>query len=441
MKIRFAIPLIILLAIVAGFFVYPILLQRAGVYPDFLNRPFRLGLDLLGGTHLVYEANLSQIQESERASAMAGLRDVIERRVNLFGVAEPLVAVNKAGESWRLVVELAGVKDINQAISMIGQTPYLEFKEERPEAETSQILQALNGQTPDPKILDPYFTPTALTGRYLKKSTLIFEPTSGRPEVLLEFDDTGKQIFGEITKKNVGKRLAIYLDGYPISAPVVQQEIIDGNASITGNFSVVESKQLVARLNSGALPVPITVLSQQNIGASLGHDYLVKSLVAGIVGFILVALFMIIWYRLAGVVAVLALSIYSILLLAIFKLIPVTLTLAGIAGFVLSIGMAVDANILIFERLKEELKSGKIFGLALEEGFNRAWSSIRDSNVSSLITCAILYWFGSSIVRGFALTLALGIVTSMFSAITLTRTFLRSVAGTRLASINFLWKH
>ncbi len=441
MKPRLAIPLIIILAIVAGFFVYPTFLQKVGIYPDFLNRPFRLGLDLLGGTHLVYEADLSQIPDGERAAAMEGLRDVIERRVNLFGVAEPVVAVSKAGESWRLVVELAGVKDINQAIQMIGQTPYLEFKEERPEVETSQILQALNGQTPDPKILDPYFVPTALTGRYLKKSTLIFEPTSGRPEVLLEFDDAGKQIFGEITKKNVGKRLAIYLDGYPISAPVVQQEIIDGNASITGNFSVVESKQLVARLNSGALPVPITVLSQQNIGASLGHDYLVKSLVAGIVGFILVALFMIFWYRLAGVVAVLALSIYSILVLAIFKLIPVTLTLAGIAGFVLSIGMAVDANILIYERLKEELRSGKIFGLALEEGFNRAWSSIRDSNVSSLITCAILYWFGSSIVRGFALTLALGILASMFSAITLTRTFLRSVAGTRLARINFLWKH
>ena len=294
MKPRLAIPLIILLAIVAGFFVYPALLQKGGVYPSFLIRPFRLGLDLLGGTHLVYEADLSQIPDSERSAAMNGLRDVIERRVNLFGVAEPLVAVNKANESWRLVVELAGVKDINQAIQMIGQTPYLEFKEERPESETSQILKSLNGQTPDPKIIDPYFVPTALTGRYLKKSTLIFEPTSGRPEVLLEFDDIGKQIFGEITKKNVGKRLAIYLDGYPISAPVVQQEILNGDASITGNFSVAESRQLVARLNSGALPVPISVLSQQNIGASLGHDYLVKSLVAGIVGFILVALFMII---------------------------------------------------------------------------------------------------------------------------------------------------
>lgn len=430
-----AIPIIIVLAIVFGLFVY-----SPSFLPQFFSKPFRLGLDLLGGSHLVYEANLDQVQELDRVSAMDGLRDVIERRINLFGVSEPLVAVNKAGNSWRLVVELAGVKDVNQAIKMIGQTPLLEFKEERPEADSKKIVDSLQGQPADLKVLDPYFTLTPLNGRYLKKSALNFDSRTGRPEVLLEFDDTGKQLFAEITKKNIGKKLAIYLDGYPISAPVVQQEITAGNASITGNFSVAEGKQLVERLNSGALPVPISLLSQQNVGASLGQEYLIKSLMAGFVGFAVVALFMILWYRLAGFVAVGALGLYAILVLTIFKLIPVTLTLAGIAGFVLSVGMAVDANILIFERMKEELRSGKMFSLALSEGFARAWTSIRDSNVSSLITCIILYWFGSSVVRGFALTLAIGILISMFSAITLTRTFLRAFTNTRFARIKFLWR-
>ncbi len=435
MSPRILIPIIMVLAVAAGVFVYP-----PDFLPQSLTRPFRLGLDLLGGSHLVYEADLKQIDEKDRPSAMSGLRDVIERRINLFGVSEPLVAVNQAGDNWRLVVELAGVKDVNQAIKMIGQTPFLEFKEERSEEDSKKIVDSLQGQPADLKVLDPYFIPTQLNGRYLKKSTLSFDSQTNRPEVLLEFDDAGQQLFAEITKKNIGKRLAIYLDGYPISAPVVQQEITAGSASITGNFSVAEGKQLVERLNSGALPVPISLLSQQNVGASLGQEYLVKSLMAGFVGFAVVALFMILWYRLAGILAVGALVFYAILVLTIFKLIPVTLTLAGIAGFVLSIGMAVDANILIFERMKEELRAGKIFSLALNEGFNRAWTSIRDSNISSLITCAILYWFGSSMVRGFALTLAIGILISMFSAITLTRTFLRAFEGTRLSQVKFLWK-
>ena len=259
--------------------------------------------------------------------------------------------------------------------------------------------------------------------------------------MLLEFDEDGKKIFGDLTKRNINKILAIYLDGTPISTPVVQQEILDGNAQITGNFSVKEAKQLVERLNSGALPVPVTLVSQQSVGASLGRDSLVKSLVAGIIGFALIALFMIVWYRIAGVLAILALIIYSVLTLAIFKLIPVTLTLAGIAGFILSIGMAVDANILIFERMKEEFRRGNNFSFALDEGFKRAWTSIRDSNVSSLITAFVLYWFGASIVRGFALTLIIGILVSMFSAITLTRTFLRVFSGTRLKDAKVLWKH
>ncbi len=440
MKPRIIIPLVFILTLIAGFFVYPAVLGKLKAAPQFFIKPFRLGLDLLGGTHLVYEAKLDKIPSADRASAMEGLRDVIERRINIFGVSEPVVAVNKAGQEWRLVVELAGVKNINDAIKMIGQTPYLEFKEARPEEETKQIVESLGSQTYDPREIDPYFTPTQLNGRYLKKAALSFDSQTGRPEVSLEFDETGKDLFGQITKKNINKPLAIYLDGLPISSPVVQQEITSGQAQITGNFNVKEAKQLVERLNSGALPVPINLISQQSVGASLGQDSLRRSLTAGLSGFILVVAFMLVWYRLSGVVAVLALIIYAILTLAVFKLIPVTLTLAGVAGFILSIGMAVDANILIFERMKEELRSGRAFASALEEGFKRAWNSIRDSNVSSLITAAILYWFGSSLVRGFALTLGIGILISMFSAITLTRTFLRVLAGTRLAEVKLLWK-
>ena len=446
MSPRWAIPLIIVFAIIAGFFVYPHYWDvTAGNFLfKFPTKPFRLGLDLLGGTHLVYDADLSKVAEADKATSMDGLKDVIERRVNLFGVSEPVVAVNHAGDNWRLTVELAGIKDINEAIKEIGQTPYLEFKQERPEAETKQITDSLQKQgqaSYDPKVLDPYFTPTALNGRYLTKASIQFDQTTARPSVTLQFNDEGRQLFAELTKNNVGKRLAIYLDGYPISTPVVQQEITDGNAQITGSFSAIEAKQLAERLNSGALPVPINLVSQQSVGASLGTDSLAKSLVAGLAGFILVAAFMILWYRLSGVLAVCALIIYTIITLTLFKLIPVTITLAGIAGFILSIGMAVDANILIFERMKEELRAGKIFSLALDEGFKRAWTSIRDSNVSSLITSGILYWFGTSLVRGFALTLGLGILISMFSAITLSRTFLRAFANTRLKDVKFLWRH
>lgn len=437
MSPRIAIPLIIFLAIIAGVFVHPV----TNFYPKSLIRPFRLGLDLLGGTHLVYQADLSGVEESDKDSYMNGLKDVVERRVNFFGVSEPSITVNHSGENWRLIVELAGVKDINQAIKLIGQTPFLEFKEQLSEEVSKKMVEDLKKQPEQVQAqVDPYFSATGLNGRYIKKASLSFDSQTNRPEVLLEFDDIGKQLFADITKKNVGKQLAIYLDGQPISAPVVQQEITDGSAQITGNFSINEAKTLVERLNSGALPVPIELISQQSVGATLGQVSLEKSLMAGIIGFVLVALFMIIWYRMAGIMAVLALIIYTIISLTIFKLIPITLTLAGIIGFILSIGMAVDANVLIFERMKEELRSGKPFGISLKEGFSRAWTSIRDSNVSSLITAFVLYTFGSSLVRGFALTLIIGIFVSMFSAITLTRTFLRAFESTRLQRIKFLWR-
>jgi protein-export membrane protein SecD len=398
-KIRLIVVGIFILAIIAGSLNYPVLWDKAVDFlnnniglglPHFYKLPFRLGLDLQGGT-----------------------------------VAEPIVQINKVKDSYRLIVELPGVRDIHQAIEMIGETPYLEFKEQRTEEETEEILKRQEEGDEEALIMDPYFKPTPLTGRYLKKSQLTFEQTTNEPYVALEFDKEGGDIFAELTKRNIDKLLAIYLDGVPISIPRVQEEISGGRAQITGEFTLAEAKELAQRLNAGALPVPITLIGQQSIGASLGQDSLFRSLRAAIIGLIAVALFMIIYYRVPGILAVIALAVYAILVLAIFKLIPVTLTLAGMAGFILSVGMAVDANVLIFERVKEERKAGRDKISSINKGFKRAWPSIRDGNVSTLITAIILYWFGTSIIKGFALTLLIGILISMFTAIVLTRHLLK----------------
>ncbi len=414
LKYRIIAVVVILAGIGIGYFDVLHLYSANSIF----SRPFKLGLDLQGGVHLVYKADVSQIKPVEITDAMNGLRDVIERRVNLFGVAEPLVQIeqkgilkNIEGREQRLIVELPGVTDVGQAISMIGETPFLEFRVESPNIKEDMLV-------------DEAFLPSQLTGRYLKKATLEFNPTTYEPEVSIEFDGDGAKLFAELTKENVGKRLAIFLDGAPISTPVVREEISGGKAQITGQFTPQEAKLLVQRLNSGALPVPIELISQQNIGPTLGEKVLAQGVTAGIYGLILVALFLILWYRLPGLVAVLALCLYTVIVLAIFKLIPVTLTAAGIAGFILSIGMAVDANILIFERMKEERLLGKSLNTAITEGFQRAWNSIRDSNISSLITAVILFWMGTSMVKGFALTLGIGVLVSMFSAITISRTFL-----------------
>jgi len=614
---------------------------RVGHYPE---RPFRLGLDLQGGAHLVYEADVLKIDSSERDSAVEGVRDVIERRVNAFGVAEPLVQTARTGDSWRVVVELAGVKDIKAAIKQIGETPVLEFKEEstpeptreltidekrdleqynkeakkrvdevkktllsetevdfmalakkysddittrdfggsigfitgasaypelwawadkngagkitidpiltsegwnfvqvrsfedkgkevhaqhllicfrgadRCERDTSKDearkkIEELKAQaTPDnfekltrenstepgaaersgdlgwfgkgmmvkpfedvifamqngtisdvvetqfgfhliykieerplkaynvnrvlikEKTEADYLPPptpwknTGLSGKHLVRALLQFDQNTNTPEVGLEFNDEGKKLFSDITTKNLGKLVAIFLDGEPISVPRVQSAITDGKAVITGNFTVKEAKILVQRLNAGALPVPINLISQQTVGATLGQASIQASLKAGLIGFALVAIFMILYYRFAGVLAVLALIIYSTIVLALFKLIPVTLTLSGIAGFILSIGMAVDANVLQFERLKEELRSGKGLQSAIEDAFKRAWPSIRDSHLTTLFGALILFWFSTSLVKGFGLTLSVGVIVSLFSAITVTRVLLRIVA-------------
>ena len=402
--------------------------------------PFRLGLDLLGGTHLVYDADLSQIEEKDYNSSMDGLKDVIERRVNLFGVREPVVQKEGAGSRQRLVVELAGIIDPAQAIKEIGKTPFLEFKE--PKSNFEEIIE--NNQKVFEagefgEIEDP-FQSTDLTGRYLDKAELGFDHITYKPLVLLQFNEEGSRIFEDLTSEQVGKPLAIYIDGILISSPIVQEKISGGRAQITGSFTIDEAKQLARNLNAGALPVPINLISQQTVGPTLGEVSLQKSLKAGIIGFLVVLLFLIFFYRFPGFLASLALGIYVAIILSLFKIIPVTLTLAGIGGFILSIGMAVDANVLIFSRFREELSRGKNFSTSLEEGFKRAWPSIRDGNLTTLLVALILFGFGTSFVKGFALTLTIGILISMFSAIFITKNFLKFFEGTRLEKIKCLWK-
>lgn len=554
------------------------------VLPQAPDSPFVLGLDLQGGTQLVYEADVANIAESERLSALEGVRDIIERRVNGAGVSEPVVQINRTLQGdYRIIVELAGIKNVNDAIKLIGETPLLEFKEQSAETqdisaepnaeavafnkqvlsqaqaalkeikangnwqtvadkykaklenkdgitaesqpELAAVLQNLsvNGVTDSPvkvgeslmvvKLLNkadkenPFkdqagqspvissFTAqmlsfatqdespvlnlgdnwknTELSGKNLKKATLQFNAQDSSPEVSLEFDSEGAEMFANITERNIGKPVAIFLDGYAISVPTVNDRIPDGRAVISGHFNVQEAKLLVQRLNTGALPVPINLIGQQTIGASLGQKSINNSVFAGLVGFALVALFMILFYRLPGLISVFSLAIYALTVLTIFKSTPiwlallfilllvvlfvsifnhlkifdgvfsaalflvilaflvfyanqpVTLTLAGITGFILSIGMAVDANVLIFERMKEELQSGKPLAAALDDGFKRAWPSIRDGNITTILTCFILMGFGTGLVKGFGATLFIGVSVSMFSSIVITYTLLK----------------
>ncbi|MDQ7814891.1 MAG: protein translocase subunit SecD [Patescibacteria group bacterium] len=648
--------LLALLALIVGGISYPPAANKVidtlnywvGTHFGRIEKGFVLGLDLQGGTHLDYEADVSQVTANERASALNGVRDVIERRVNSIGVSEPSITTARAGDSWRVSVELAGVRDINQAIKLIGETPILEFKEQNseparsltdeekakmeadnkaaaakanedlakakanpsvveelakdhssddaskalggdlgfikdkqqyidifeatknlgagqvyekviettdsfivakveetkaadPEIQARHILIQFAGATSAPttttatkdeakkrleeiqkevrpenfaesakkyseepgadesggdlgwfgkgvmvedfekavfglktgeisnivetqfgyhliyktgerpvndvrvravfakKTLESDILPpqsewkaTQLTGKQLDRAQLDFDQNVGSAQVSLKFDDEGKQLFAEITKRNLGKPVAIFLDGEPISIPTVQSEITGGEAVITGNFTIDEAKLLAQRLQAGALPVPIKLIAQQSVGPTLGQDSVDKSVVAGLLGFLLVAIFMIVWYRLPGLIAVVALLLYVGISFSVFKLLPVTLTLSGIAGFILSIGMAVDANVLIFERLKEEFKLGKTWQQALEEAFRRAWTSIRDGNLTTLISCGVLYWFSSAVIKGFALTLAIGVMLSMFSAIVVTRTLMRVAMSSSL---------
>lgn len=397
--------IIVLLVAITGFFVFP-----KGLGSKIL--PWRLGLDLVGGSYLVYEVDMSGVAAADRTSVLSGLRDVMERRVNVFGVSEPRVTTAKRGESYQLIVELAGIKDVEEAIKQIGRTALLDFRE---------VQQTGEGE--NAKI---NFKLTPLTGRYLKSAQVSSNSTTGQPTILIDFNSEGAKIFEELTKRNIGKPLAIFLDGQLISMPTVQEAIGGGHAQISGQFTFQEVKRLVSLFNAGALPAPVNLISQQTVGASLGTDSLKKALAAGAAGTLAVILFMLLYYRKFGIVASLALVFYIIFTAGVFKLLGITMTLAGIAGFILSIGMAVDANILIFARTKEETNKGMSKIGAIEEGFRRAWPSIRDSNISTMLTSVILYYLTSSFVRGFALTLFAGVVVSMFSAITVSRVILRT---------------
>ncbi len=401
------------------------------VYDSQVNgyRPFRLGLDLSGGTQLIYKADLSSIPPTTVRDSMDALRDTIERRVNIFGVAEPLVQTERggtlAGETEeRLIVELPGVTDTQAAIDMIGQTPTLEFR----------LLKADAVSPPEGSSLETIreqFEPATVTGKHVARASLQFGNGSGLANeavVVVDFNSEGGELFANLTADNIGRPFGIFLDGSLISIPVIREPIPGGTAVISGNFTPTEARELVRNLNFGALPVPITLLSTQAVSGTLGAEAVADGITAGFWGLGAVALFMIIWFRLPGLLATLALVLYAVLTLALFKLIPVTLTAAGIAAFILSIGMAVDANVLIFARMKEELEKGKSVEAAVREGFARAWASIRDSNISSMITATILFWLGTSIVKGFALVFGLGVLVSMLTAITVSRTFLLAVS-------------
>lgn len=409
--------------------------------------PFKLGLDLAGGSHLVYKADTSKVPAADVPELMDVLRAVIEKRVNRLGTEENVVYVERSSivaeeQHERLVVELPGVTDVADAVAEIGRTPQLEFK--LIDVERAQKLDTLMQATnTDPDILaasiaaigDPY-TDTGLTGRYLESAMLEFTGSqvgqvANEPVVSIRFNPEGGELFATITRDNVGEQLAIFLDGQPISAPRINEAIVGGTAIISGGFTPEEARALAENLNFGALPVPIELVSTQTIDATLGAGVLAESWQAGVVGFSIISLFMILWYRVAGLVASVALGFYIVVTLAIFMFVPVTLTAAGLAGFVLSLGMAVDANVLIFERMKEEYRLGKGSHEAAREGFKRAWQAIKDSNVTGLLSAVILFWFGTSLIKGFALVLGLGIFTSMLSAIVFTRTLLLALPNVK----------
>ncbi|MFA4845472.1 MAG: protein translocase subunit SecD [Patescibacteria group bacterium] len=612
--------------------------------PTIPEVPFKLGLDLQGGTHLTYEADMTQILEEDRVEALEGVRDVIERRVNAFGVSEPVVQTTTTGGTYRIVIELAGVLDVSSAIALIGETPVLEFKSpgqeldrdptqeeldelsaanqaeraaaravlnralagedfgalvsefsldpnkattsgvienitsdsyfseyvtlierglapgqlyynllenedgvsvfkyvsrsEVKEMQLSNLLICFQGKTgcqsdlaqldasvqignlkdqatpenfaqlaqenstdpsaatnrgdlgwatadryvptfalaaealavgsisdvvetdfgyhliykSDERTVPAYtiqrvlmtfsdiydvsqaaspWVNTELSGKHLERAAVQFDQNSGSPYVALTFNSEGGDLFGALTEAYIGQPIAIFLDGVPISTPTVQQAIYGGQAVITGDFTLEEAKELSQRLNAGALPVPVNLLSQQTVGPTLGAISLEKSVKAALFGFLLIALFMTIFYRLPGFVAIVALVLFAFLNLAAYRLFGVTLTLAGIAGFVLSMGIAVDANVLIIERLKEEFARGRDFVSATDEAFKRAWTAIRDGNMTTLIAATILYWFSSSFIKGFALTLALGVIMSLFTAITVSRVYLKVLLGSK----------
>ncbi len=427
-KRRITALLILIIVVACGMFIYksePALSGRNET--GFFNKPFRLGLDLSGGTQLIYRADTSKLSGADTGAAMESLREILERRVNSFGVSEAVVRTQSAnfanGNEERLTIELPGITDVAQAVALIGQTPTLEFKVERNKDEPIPVKVGADGKL-DLGSIDQYVS-SGLDGRYFKRADVTFNPTTGIPTVSISWNDEGAKLFEKITGENIGKSIAIYLDGAMISAPTVNEAISGGQAVISGNFDTKEARDLARRLNSGALPVPIELISTSNIGATLGAAATAAGVKAGLIGIIAIALCMLLWYRLPGVIAVLNLAIYAVIMLVVFKLWPVTLTAAGIAGFIISIGIAVDANILVFERMKEEVRHGGTIRDGLNAGFSKAWNSVRDSNTSSLITAFILYTAGTALIKSFAFTFFLGTLVSLFVAYVVSKTFFR----------------
>ncbi|MCR4263476.1 MAG: protein translocase subunit SecD [Candidatus Roizmanbacteria bacterium] len=383
-----------------------------------------LGLDIAGGVRLVYEADMSQIADVDRERALIATRNTIERRVNMFGVSEPNIQTSNVGDSHRIIVEMPGVTEAEQAKALIGQTAQLAFREFNEDVDASSSASII------PSLTNTHETP--LTGKELQRAEVTIDYETGNPAVSLEFTSEGKDLFKTLTENNIGRPLPIFLDEFPITWPRVDVVIPDGQAIIRGGFSSEQAQSLSILLNSGALPVPIYVVEEKSIGPTLGQESVEKSILAGSIGLTLVMAFMWIYYGTFGFLANIALLIYGVVTYAIFRLIPITLTLPGIAGFILSIGMAVDSNILIFERIKEEVRLGKKWQVAMELGFGRAWDSIRDANVTTILTALILFnpanWdflpqFG--VARGFALTLLIGVIISLFTGIFVTRNLIR----------------
>lgn len=436
-KTRALTVLILFIGALLSAFIYYSQIPNLGFISKFA---FKLGLDLNGGTHLVYKADTSKIPAEDINDSMQSLRNVIEARINSLGVSEPIVQTEKTTISGqevnKLIVELPGVTDIKQAVDTIGQTPVLEFKKVNPGA---PVLTASSTQAD----FDAQFITTELTGRYLETALVQFDQQTNKPVISLTFNSEGKDVFAAMTKSEIGKPIAIVLDGQVLSAPVVQDEITDGKAIITGDFTVPEARELSRSLKYGALPVPVELVGTQTIGASLGADAITASLNAGFWGFIFVALFLILLYRLPGLIAVVSLALYVIFNLALFKLLGVVLTSAGLAAFIISIGMAVDGNILIFERMREEFEKSNSIEEGIKEGFNRAWLSIRDSNLSSIITALILFFTATSaLVKGFAFVFFIGVIVSAFTAITVSRTFLFALGAKEFKGRNrFFFGH
>jgi preprotein translocase subunit SecD len=390
-----------------------------------INPQFKLkkGLDIQGGMQVILQADMSEIDPENREDAIASSREIISRRVDMYGINEPRIQTAKQGDQYRLIVELPGISDQKQALQLVGQTAELEFKiqEEQPPQATESAAAVLDN-----------FKSTGLSGKHLQKASLQFNQQTGQPVVALEFNQEGQERFAQITKDNQGKVLAIFIDEFPVAMPVINTPILDGRAIMTGDFTVEKAENLAIQLNAGALPVPIEVLEQRAIGASLGDMSVTKSVRAGMIGLGLVALFMILYYGLKGVIASLVLVIYAVITIAAYKLLGVTVTLPGIAGLLLSIGMAVDSNILIFERIKEELRVETPFSRAVELGFGKAWDSIKDANLATIMTALVLinpfdfsFLNTSGLVRGFGITLLIGVGIGLFTGIVVSRNLLK----------------